>query len=78
MPTFKATIAMVIWSSAVGYGLWFIRVQDHIPSGSMWGQEPMWMSIVWSVGAALALLIALMVNVWLFARIASNAWSWFK
>lgn len=79
MATFKATVVMIIWSVAVGYGLWKIGVQHHIPSGSMWGQEPMWMSVLWSVGAALALLIALMVNVVLFSRVGGNQpWKWLK
>lgn len=75
----KATLVMIVWSTAVGYGLWELGVQNHIPSGVMWGQEPMWMSILWSFGAALALLIALMVNVVIFARVAGDeAWQWFK
>ena len=78
MTNLKATIAIFIWSGAVGYGLWWLRVQDHIPSGSMWGLEPTWVSVSWSVGTALALIIALMVNVWLFSRIASSSWQWFK
>ena len=49
MTNLKATIAIFIWSGAVGYGLWWLRVQDHIPSGStdsMWGIEPTWVSVL--------------------------------
>ena len=79
MSIFKATMAMFIWSAAVGYGLWYVGVQNHIPAGYMWGHEPMWMSALWLVGAALALLITLMVNVIIFSCIAGDqAWTWLK
>jgi len=76
---FKATLVMIVWSGAVGYGLWSLGVQHHIPSGSMWAQDTMWMSILWSLGTALALLITLMVNVVIFSKIAGDkAWQWLK
>ena len=78
MGILKATIAMVIWSVAVGYGLYYLGVQNYVPGGAMWGQIPMSQSILWSVGTALALLITLMVNVVLFSKIAGNAWKWFN
>ena len=67
MAIFKATIAMLIWSSAVGYGLLQLGVQHHHGD---------WR---WALGTATALLIALMVNVYLFAKIGKGGqWLWFK
>ena len=81
MAVFKATLVMTIWSVAVGYGLWSMGVQHHIPSGYMWGAEPMWMSLLWSLGTAVGLVVAIMVNVMIFSSIAgagNRAWKWFK
>lgn len=75
----KATIAMVIWSVAVGYGLHALGVQHYVPGGAMWDQTSTGTALLWSLGTALALLITLMVNVILFSKIAGNdAWKWFK
>lgn len=67
MAILKATLAITIWSVAVGYGLWKLGVQHH-------HTDPLW-----AIGTAVALVIALMVNVYLFAKIGKGAqWRWFK
>ncbi len=70
----KATLAMVVWSVLVGYGLVQLGAGEHFYKGE-WTLEV----IIWSLGTALALLIALMVNVWLFLKVGGeDCWRWFK
>ena len=70
----KGTLAMVVWSVLVGYGLVQLGVGDHIYKGE-WTLDV----IIWSLGTALALLITLMVNVWLFIKVGGDgSWRWFK
>ncbi len=70
----KATLAMVVWSVAVGFGLVQAGAGEHFYRGE-WTLDV----VLWSLGTALALLIALMVNVWLFLKVGGeDPWRWFK
>ena len=67
MATLKATLAMIIWSVAVGYGLVQLNVVEHY-------NNP-----IWALGTALFLVFALMVNVALFVKIGNGKhWEWKK
>ncbi len=63
---FKIIVVMLIWSGALGYGLWKLGVQHHF-------HDPLW-----AIGTAVALLIGLMVNVVIFSKMHGNRpWEWF-
>ena len=62
----KIMLAMLVWSGALGYGLYWLGVQNHM-------HDPLW-----AIGTGLALLIGIMVNVVLFSKLAGNKpWEWF-
>lgn len=67
MASFKAVIVMLIFSAAVFFGMNEVGLTEH-------HSNP-----VWALGGAVALLVALVINVWFYLKIAGEEpFKWFK
>lgn len=67
MKSFIATGAMVAWSAAIAAVMHLAGFAGHYHD---------WL---WSLGAAVVLLIGLVGNVWIFfAIVKEQPWEWFK
>ena len=67
MKSFIAMGVMLVWSAAIAFVMHSIGFVEHAHD---------WL---WSLGAAVMLLIGLVGNVWIFLAIVKEApWQWFK
>ena len=67
MRSYIAILAMIAWSAAVAAVMYAIGFADHMHD------------LLWSLGAAVVLLIGLVGNVWIFlAIVKEQPWEWFK
>ena len=67
MRSLIAVVVMVVWSALIALVMYWIGFSQHM-------HDPLW-----SVGAAVALLIGLIGNVWIFFLIVKEEpWAWFK
>lgn len=76
MNTLIAVVAMILWSTGIAVAMHFIGFADHVP-GSMSDMGSFWQNLWWNLGGAVALLIGLIGNVWIFFLIAKESpWQW--
>ncbi len=67
MASLKAVLVMVIFSAAIAFGMNAVGLTEHF-------REP-----AYSLAGAVVLLVALIVNVWLYLKIAGETpFRWFK
>lgn len=67
MASMKALVAMVVWSAVAA---WAMNAAGFVENSR---------EFIWAVAAAVALLIILMVNVWIYFLIARDEpWKWFR
>jgi hypothetical protein len=67
MATFKALLAMVVWTAIAGYGLFSIGAHEHFRSP------------IWAVSIGIGLLVIHMINMGLYFKIAGERpFEWFK
>ncbi|NKC15539.1 MAG: hypothetical protein GKR94_26085 [Gammaproteobacteria bacterium] len=67
MASIKALAIMVAWSAIAAWAMSAIGFADN------------YREIIWAIGGAIALLVILMVNVWIYFVVAKDEpWKWFK
>ncbi len=67
MASLKAIFLMIVFSAAVAFGMNALGLTEHF-------REP-----AYSLAGAVVLLVALIVNVWLYLKIAGETpFKWFK
>lgn len=67
MPNLKAALAMGIWTVVAIVSMQFVGVADHF-------RDPLW-----AIGTAVLLLLTLIVNVWIYFKVAGDyGWKWIK
>lgn len=67
MPNLKAAGIMAIWTVIAFIFMQSVGVAEHF-------RDPLW-----AIGTAIFLLITLMVNVWIYFKVAGDyGWKWFK
>lgn len=67
MRSLIAVLTMIAWSALIAWAMYMTGFSQHL-------HDPLW-----SLGAAVALLIGLIGNVWIFFLIVKEEpWAWFK
>ena len=67
MRSYIAILAMLVWSAGIAVVMHFLDFTSHMHQ------------VLWSLGAAIILLIGLVGNVWIFlAIVKEQPWEWFK